>query len=325
MKGLTNLLALGTIALTSCATLANSFITLSETDHKTFAKPDGSRITVEIVDTYGSNWKKFSSYLGKDNQWIWTSENSEQIGWYTSEGRSELLVDFNDSVGTSYNVSVDDCVSQATITSKNVSVSSVAGQFSDAVELSFSGHCADVGLSTAIFAPEIGLVKYAEQSIAGPVWTQLVDATIAGVEYPKFHGIEVIAQFPAGQILTNQQDSISAFLTLKNHTASSQTFTFNSSKLFDIELLNSQGEIVNRWSANKRFLMAIQEIDIAAGDSKTFGGEVSLKDFQGNTLDVGTYTIRIELAGSNKPGASAFTTTYFAAESPLYIDQRMTY
>ncbi len=325
MKGLIKLFTLGTIALTSWATLANSFISLSETDHKTFAQPDGSKTTVEIIDTYGSNWKKFSSYLGKANQWIWISENSEQIGWFTPDGQSELLVDFSDSVGTSYNISLDECITQTTIASKNVSVSTVAGQFSNAVELSFSGNCADVGLTSAVFAPEIGLIKYAEQSIAGPVWVQLVNASIGGIEYPRFNGVEMTALFPAGQILTNQQDTVSAFLTLENHTASTQTFTFNSSKLFDIELRNSQGEVVNRWSANKRFLMAIQEVDIAAGDSKTFGGEISLTDFQGNALDVGTYTIRIELTGSNRPDASAFATTHYAAESPLYIDQRMTY
>jgi hypothetical protein len=70
-------------------------------------------------------------------------------------------------------------------------------------------------------------------------------------------------------------------------------------------------------------MMAIQTVELAAGESKRFGGQIELKDFDGNTLDVGSYRVRIELKGTNKPEGSVFEAMPFAAESPIYVDQMM--
>ncbi|WP_144392350.1 BsuPI-related putative proteinase inhibitor [Pleionea sediminis] len=327
MKGFTKVLASGVIVLASSATFANDFFNFSESDSKTFSSENGVESTVQVIDTSG-NWKKFNQYLGKENQWIWSTSNSQVLGWYSENGDRQVLVNFEDTIGTTYNVDIDNCINQATIASKGQTVVTLAGTFSDTVELTFSGDrsCAAAGISSAIFARGIGLVSYSRPIYGNIAFetTRLTSAIIDDVEYPIFNGIEVSAKFPAGRVLNNHIDKVSAYLTIENKSDSAQAFTFNSSKLFDIVIFDSNGVEVNRWSANKRFLMALQNVEIAAGESRTFGGDISLVNINtGRSLDVGSYTIRIELAGTNKPEASAFDSVPFAVESPLYIDQRV--
>lgn len=301
---------------------ANTFIMTDAEDQKVFSTR-GVETVSEIVNTY-NDWKQYSNYLGKTEQWVWSSENSQNVYWYDVDGNYQLLVNFSDPVGTEYNVNVDGCTNKAVLTSKNVSTSVAAGQFDNAIRLTFSGLCADGGMLEAVFAPGVGLVSYAEQSIAGPVVSEMVSGTVQEVTYPMFSGIEMRAEFPAGRIMSNEQNKVSAYITLENRSSREETFTFPSSQLFDIEIIDAKGEVVNVWSANKRFMMAIQEVKIPAGGSQRFGGAIELRNFEGQTLDVGSYRVRIVLKGSNQPVASVYTAVPYAAESPLYIDQRIT-
>lgn len=321
-KGIRSI-ALVCAAFIGQSSLANDFETMTLGDHKTFASSNGNTITTEVIDTYGDNWKKYSSFLGKKDQWIWSSNQNNKLYWYNDNGEAELLVNFNDPVGKEYSVAIDHCTTKAVLSEKNAVVSLASGKFNNATVITFSGNCADAGLSHAIFAPQVGVVAYSKTTIAGPLTTELTTAEINGVTYPLFDGIKVEAQFPTGRIITNYQSSISAYLTLSNHSDSKETFTFPSSQLFEIEITNAYGEVVNKWSTNKRFMMAIQTVELAAGESKRFGGQIELKDFDGNTLDVGSYRVRIELKGTNKPEGNTFEAMPFAAESPIYVDQMM--
>ena len=301
---------------------ANDYLMSQEGDEKTFSTRNTESV-VKIVDTYNGNWKRYSTFLGKANQWLWSSETNQEVYWLDSNNKYQLLVDFADSVGSSYEVNIDTCTTKAIIAEKNVSLFVDAGRFENTVRLSFEGPCADGGLLDAVFAPGVGLVSYTEQSIAGPVKTEIVSGNVDGVVYPLFTGIEMRAEFPAGTVLSNVQDKVSAYITLSNNSNRAETFVFPSSQLFAIVIFDAKGEEVNRWSANKRFMMAIQEVEIAAGSEERFGGVIELRNLNGQTLDVGSYRIRIELKGSNKPVASVFTAIPFSAESPLYIDQRI--
>ncbi|WMS85871.1 BsuPI-related putative proteinase inhibitor [Pleionea litopenaei] len=322
MNALCKVLLTGSLVTSSIMSFANDFMPMQMQDQKVF-KHNGQEVNVEVVDTYGSNWKKFSNYLGRNSQWVWSSDSSQQVYWFNDDGETQLLVDFSDEVGTTYNVDIDGCTTQATLAEKALEASTLAGSFSDSIKLVFNGNCADAGLAEATFAPGVGLVSYAQQSIIGPVVTELTSAKIAGVVFPQFQGIAVTTDFPVGRVLSNEQDKVSAYITLTNHSSSPEVFRFNSSQTFEIEILNAYGEVVNKWSANKRFTQALQSIELAAGASKRFGGELTLVNFNGEALDVGSYTLKIMVMGSNHPEASVFSAVSFGAQAPLFIDQRM--
>ncbi|NVJ51251.1 MAG: hypothetical protein HWE11_12750 [Gammaproteobacteria bacterium] len=316
MNTLSKVFLLGSLSVASTLVFANDYLPMTAEDSKSFS----NNLNTEVVETYGRGWKKYTTYMGRSNQWVWSSDSSSQVFWFNDNGETELLVDFNAPVGTQYNVAIDDCTTAATIADKDYSVSTTAGQFNGAVQLTFNGQCPDAGLAEAVFAPGVGLVAYAYQSIAGPVMVELTQAKVAGVTFPMFHGISVTSEMPSGRILTNQQDSVAAYLTLENHSNSVETFQFNSGQTFDIEILDVNGNRVNLWSANKRFTMALQTIELQPGATHRFGGEIDLVDFAGNTLDVGSYVIRVMITGSNHPQASAFSPVQYVVSAPLYID-----
>ena len=322
MNTLFKMLVTGSLAMSSAMISANDYLPMQASDSKVFHH-NGNEVTVKVAEAYGAKWKKYSSFMGKAQQWVWSDDASQKVYWL-SNGKTQLLVDFSRAVGSVFNVNVDECTNQTTIAEKQyVSITS-AGNFSNATRLTFSGQCADAGLLEAVFVPRVGLVSYTQQSLIGPVRYELSRANVAGVSYPVHSGIAMATEFPIGRIMSNEQHTVSAYLTLENRSDEPVGFHFNTSQTFDIAILAADGTVLNTWSANKRFMMAFHSIELAPGESRRFGGEIALKDFNGQTLDVGSYRLRITITGSNAPQASVFTGVQYSAEAPLYIDQRMT-
>lgn len=60
-----------------------------------------------------------------------------------------------------------------------------AGVFDDTIRLEFRSHCFDAGILAEWFAPGVGLVRREENSIAGPVVSELVRATVGQASWPR--------------------------------------------------------------------------------------------------------------------------------------------
>ncbi|MFZ5785909.1 MAG: hypothetical protein ACOY3Y_05665 [Acidobacteriota bacterium] len=60
-----------------------------------------------------------------------------------------------------------------------------AGVFEDAIRLEFDSSCADAGILAEWFAPGVGLIRREENSIAGPVVSELVRATVGTASWPR--------------------------------------------------------------------------------------------------------------------------------------------
>lgn len=107
--------------------------------------------------------------------------NRKPILWYklgASEER-EWTIDLN-SGGPSC---VDGALVKIVSTKETVIVP--AGTFQNCLKLEFHSNCSDAGLINQWFAPEIGLVKQTEDSILGPVTSELVRAKIGTIIYPR--------------------------------------------------------------------------------------------------------------------------------------------
>ncbi|TQV88394.1 BsuPI-related putative proteinase inhibitor [Aliikangiella coralliicola] len=319
MKGIAKSLVAFVAATASFASWSNDYVPHNESDYSTFKNSYNQTTTLEVKEQYGSHWKKYSNYLGKESQWIWSSQNSQQVYWFSDSGVAELLVDFDDPVGTEYQVSIDACSDTAKLVNKRSLLSTPAGHFSDVSMLTFSGACADAGLLNAWFVPKVGLVQWQEQSIAGPVTFSLVDAKINGIQYPVMRGLQISSQMESGSFNLNKKDRVAAFIDLTNPTSNAFDLTFNSGQRFDIELYNEHGEMVNCWSDNRVFIQMMQTISLNPGETQRFGDYIELRDFSGERLDEGAYKLRIEVKGYSQNTVNAKAIMY-AVEVPLFLE-----
>ncbi|MGX5172532.1 BsuPI-related putative proteinase inhibitor [Aliikangiella sp. IMCC44653] len=305
---------------TSFAINANDYLPHSSNDYSVFENQYQQQVKVEVNDTYGENWRRFSHFLGKSNQWIATSSFNQRVVWYSDTGESQLLVDFNDAVGTEYQVDIDECVSKATLVEKAAVVSTKASRFNDAVKLTFqSSQCADVGLLSAHFVAGVGLVQWQTQSIAGPVTYALQSSKIGDMQLPQSQGLQIKANVDSGPIDLTQKQSINAYLVVTNPSNHPVELTFNSGQRFEIEIFNSAAEKVAQWSFDKMFTEAIDVISIAPKSEKMFGDVMPLKDFNGRWLAAGNYKVKVTLTGYNNQYQSVNDGLRFATEFPISI------
>ncbi|MCF6149443.1 MAG: hypothetical protein E3K37_12390 [Candidatus Kuenenia sp.] len=141
--------------------------------------------------------------------------------------------------------------------------------------------------------------------------------------YPR--GLLISSFFPDPSVTVDREppidpgmpsDIINVYLIITNNTGRDLTYTFNSGQLFEIEIIDSEGNVVSLWSRDKAFTEAIQMLILRQGESWKFGGEVELATEKGEALPAGNYTIVIEMtsspdedtdhkSGSERIGASA--------------------
>jgi hypothetical protein len=82
---------------------------------------------------------------------------------------------------------VSACVDGAKLrlVSRGESVSVPAGEFTHVVRVDWTTRCRDAGITSEWFAPDVGLVRRVEDSIAGPVVSELVDAVVGELHLPR--------------------------------------------------------------------------------------------------------------------------------------------
>ena len=317
-------LGLSTVLLSGTAA-ANNFVMTSPADYRSYKSSQGEVVSVGIIETMGANWKQYSSFFGQQNQWLWVSNNGNQVYWLNESQELEMLLDSSDPVGTEYQVNIDGCTDKAVLSNKEASLLSAAGDFNDLVKLDFSGYCFDAGLKSAWFSPEVGLVKWTQDSVLGVVEFELEHAKVEGMTLPNQSGIELSAQFPIETVMLNQQKSVEASITLANHSSQTLTLDFTSGQTFEIYLYDDQDKLVTLWSSDRMFTQALHSMEIKPGEAERFGGELELKDLDGQPLDIGSYKIKIEIKGSLAPEASSFSHIPLSSESVLHLDNMMTH
>lgn len=308
------------VLLSGCAaTTASDYFPHKDSDVSHFQNSYLQQSDIEIVATSGTNWKKYSSFLEQQNQWVWTNNYSNKVYWLSEEGYAELLVDFDDAVGTQYPVNVDGCTDLVEIQNKNKTLTTPAGKFEKVVQLVFIGHCRDGGLLNAWFVEGVGLIKWQSQSIAGPVDYYLTDATIGDANYPVIEGLQISSEIESGLFNLNQKAFASAYMTIVNKNQTAIDLTFNSGQKFEIEILNEGGTVVNRWSDKRMFTEAIETLSILPSEKIRLGGAIELKNFNNFSLHNGDYRLRIMLKGRDDSWQSYANKSAYQMEVPFTV------
>ncbi|MBM7680743.1 hypothetical protein JOD43_000907 [Pullulanibacillus pueri] len=93
------------------------------------------------------------------------------------------------------------------------------------------------------------------------------------------------------------ENGIKLFFTLKNTTEDAITYTFNTSQRFEVEVKNSEGTTVYRYSTHRMFTQVLGKLNLDKNEEKTFEATVT-------PLKPGDYIIRVWLtANEDQPEA----------------------
>ncbi|MET3134352.1 hypothetical protein AAKU55_004648 [Oxalobacteraceae bacterium GrIS 1.11] len=285
------------------AASANTYIKLKPADSLVYGNAAGRTVSVGVTAAGTPGWNKYSAFLGAGERWIWSSPNDESVYLFDeTRGSTEKMVNFADPVGSRYAFTLGMCTNSGTLAQKGLLLSTAAGTFRDVVKMTFSGQCADGGLMEAWFAPQVGVIKWSEQSFVGPVALELVDGKVGGQIYGSSTpqtALKMRASFPQSRFIfgdTAAQAGVT--LELRNASTEDLTLHFNSGQEFEITLLDAANRAVNNWSAKIRFIQGLHDVTIAAGKSHSFGAALDMRKLDGGTLPVGSYTLRIEMKDS---------------------------
>lgn len=272
--------------------------------------------------------RHYTQFGGLGPMWTWSPTGSDKI-WVHSGGRWQLLADFGAAVGDSWDVDIDPCNhGTATLRTDSATLNTEAGTFNKVAVVDFTQTtCADAGVGSMAFARGVGLVSWSHTTIAGPVTCELSRASIDGKKFPVKEGFNVDGKFETTQAWINMMppgphpiQEVSASITVTNSTEWDMRFQFNSGQRFDVHVVDANGNIVSSWSRDKFFTDAIYQLDLDAGESWNFGGNVELADADGNHLAPGAYTLRVELSTSGEDGTDqSWGSASPSVESPLFI------
>jgi hypothetical protein len=150
---------------------------------------EGSGWTNKIIEKDGQFYKH-SNYWGDGiARWLRTNANADVVE--RSKGKPALWYRLASPQQKSWVVDLavegPPCVdgAKATVASRNETVVVPAGTFKNCIKLVFQTNCNDAGVNEQWFAPGVGLIKETEDTIGGPLTSELVSAKIGGVTYPK--------------------------------------------------------------------------------------------------------------------------------------------
>ena len=93
-------------------------------------------------------------------------------------------------------------------------------------------------------------------------------------------------------------EAVKVDFALQNGANAPTTFNFNSGQTYDIFVRNAAGDLVWSWAANKRFIMAIRDVTLAAGEKQNFSEQWdghALPDYE---ITPGQYTVEAVYAST---------------------------
>ncbi len=312
-----------------CALLLGMMATAAMADaHGLFPMEQGDYFVFEA--THPSGMETLERFDVVENYYGWRRWNGHPFGagWFITTdrwfvkwvGRAEGLIDADAQLYDHWPVETPDpCLganSDISLQRTGFTLQTRAGTFQDCQSYEVAGTCADAGLSTLTVAPGVGIVRYTESTIAGPVVHELIEASVGGVQYPlpapRFHvagatdkAVYTHYQLPSGQVSVAE---IAVELTVGNDSTEDLPVRFSGNYRYDFTLapLNDPDNPVTTWSHGKAFTKNLVFTDLAAGDELTYRDVLPARDDNGVLLPAGLYVLRgWWTAASNTPTLSA--------------------
>ena len=209
----------------------------------------------------------------------------------TTAGTESTWLAFDGEQGSSFPVDIEQCTRAAKIESRAAKIKTPAGEWDNALHLTFEQSCADAGLTQMYLVPGLGIVMYETTSFAGPVRYELTysRAGSTAAEAPQ-------TAFTVGLDAPTYKaaESIDILVRLTLRSTEPVTLTFPSSQRNDMRIWNDKGEIVYTWSADKLFAQVLTREQVGPGE-RTFAFVANVSN-----LPVGRYVAEAWLATQSR-------------------------
>jgi len=205
----------------------------------------------------------------RGNYWLRQDEQGNVYS-YDSQARAERLwYSFFAPVGERYRNELPWCCGQGRIASKNAVYKGPIGEVSTALEVG-DPTVFQIGVVRELFLPYIGLL-HRNENTGGPSLAtyDLIYARLGGVTVVEEKQVSFRLTLDRNVYLWDQRSipQMTARITLRQTQDAALDLQFPSSQVFDLVILNDQGEKVYQWSDNKRFTQQTQTIRFDPGES----------------------------------------------------------
>jgi hypothetical protein len=273
-------------------------------------------VVVEVLREEEVDGRRYVVLRGFGGALAWLRQDDEGVirALDRRSGSEQVWYKFGASEGETYPTALDPCSPVAMIASENASYAGPAGRFSDALRIYYPpALCSDAGLTEEYFLAGAGLLRRTEVTIAGPRSYDLIYArTKKGVILAEPHlafgvavdrPVYVVNRMPP-EIPGEAVPRMTVRITLRNTTEEPVRLRFPTSQRYDLEIRDSEGQPVWRWSDGKAFLMVYGEEEFGPGE-RNYVETVRLAGPEGQPLPEGRYLLQAWLATETPRGWSA--------------------
>jgi hypothetical protein len=195
-------------------------------------------------------------------RWLSQADDGALVEYLEDQKRTRPFLALRTPVGVRFDANVDDCSRSATVTARDAKLSlAAAGDFSNIATVKYSDTtCADAGIDTDYFLPDVGLVKRVEITFAGPLTYELA--------YARINGFITLAQPETSFALSTpspvrEGSRIFARMTVRNGGPAPLKLSFASGQRFNLELTEAAtGRVIYNWASDKSFIQLAETLSI---------------------------------------------------------------
>jgi hypothetical protein len=211
--------------------------------------------TIEVTGTMRFNGRDYYAvkFFGRD-AFLRMATDGTLYEYDSSAKKEKVWVAFGSDPGQAFTTEIDSCVKTGKIDSKAARYSGAIGNFTNALQVTFTQSCADAGIQNQMFLPYVGLVQHVVDIAGSRKYTLIYSRTgVTEVSTPEIRFslsldsaiYPVDPKGPAPEMI--------ARFTLRNTTPDPIMLQFPSGQSYDLKIRNEKGEVVYAWSADKIF------------------------------------------------------------------------
>ena len=254
------------------------------------------RVT-ESVETAGQQYFRLEGFTLQPAL-VRVDSHGRLLEFRPDSGTEHLWYDFGAATGTTWMPELPHpCLGAAKLASRGSGVEVPAGDFDDVLVIRYgTTNCADAGIQEEVFAPNVGLIRRTETTIAGPRVMVLSEARV-GSRLIRSSALSFSLSIDQPVYIPNLMPPVTpdravpvmrARMTIRNTTNFPLRLNFPSGQRFDLVIRDSSGQDIYRWSATRLFTQETGTLELSPGE-KTFSAEIPLGQQAGRPLPQGGY------------------------------------
>jgi hypothetical protein len=299
------------LALCASAAFAADYLPLQQGNTWSYRDPaTGQTFTVragtQLATLDGKTYHRLSGYVERD-LWARTLDTGTLVYLDEEAGAERVLTSFEKVEGGWAEAPFRGCEHESQVEGKGDGYKGRQGVFADAVTLSYrTFSCADTGIVSEVYAPNVGMLRRTVQTIAGPRVLELVEARVGGFSFTA-----APAAVFASSMEHAPEGGLMAKLRLAVESGEALDLMYPDSQDYDIVIWDETGRQVYRWSDGKAFAQAARWVTVVGRRSHDVAIETP------TMLDDGRYLMEAWVTAGPSRRSFAAMTPFTLADGKL--------